>query len=29
VGKLGDKKPLPAYKVRVSDAGDIEVDLTQ
>ena len=27
VGKLGDKKPLPTFQVRVSDAGDIEVDV--
>jgi nitrite reductase/ring-hydroxylating ferredoxin subunit len=27
VGKLGDKKPLPTYAVRVSDSGAIEVDL--
>ena len=27
VGKLGDKKPLPTYAVRVSDSGVIEVDV--
>jgi nitrite reductase/ring-hydroxylating ferredoxin subunit len=27
VGKLGDKKPLPTYAVRVSESGAIEVDL--
>ncbi|KAI8473706.1 MAG: Rieske [2Fe-2S] iron-sulfur domain-containing protein, partial [Monoraphidium minutum] len=27
VGKLGDKKPLPTFKVRVSDGGDVEVDV--
>lgn len=27
VGKLGDKKPLPVYAVRVSESGAIEVDV--
>lgn len=27
VGKLGDKKPLPTYAVRVSEGGAIEVDV--
>jgi hypothetical protein len=27
VGKLGDAKPLPTYKVRVSDSGDVEVEI--
>jgi nitrite reductase/ring-hydroxylating ferredoxin subunit len=27
VGKLGDKKPLPTYGVRVSESGAIEVDV--
>ncbi|GBF90316.1 rieske ferredoxin [Raphidocelis subcapitata] len=27
VGKLGDKKPLPTFGCRVSEAGDVEVDV--
>lgn len=27
VGKLGDKKPLPTFACRVSEAGDVEVDV--
>lgn len=27
VGKLGDAKPLPTFKSRVTEAGDIEVDV--
>ncbi|KIZ07600.1 hypothetical protein MNEG_0347 [Monoraphidium neglectum] len=27
VGKLSEKKPLPVFKVRVSEGGDVEVDV--